>query len=568
MYKLFVQVFVVALFLLPTLLLSHCANRMAPTGGPRDSLTPYIISSIPANQSTNYNGDIVVVEFNEWIREKQLRQQLLITPPTKEYTSRVVRTRIEIRFNNPLEENTTYSLNFREGIEDITEGNTAVLDTISKKPLKIAFSTGDIIDSLSVSGQIYDRLTNENLEKILISLYNVDDTLSFDKDTPYYFTISDAEGNFAIDNIKAGTYRVYAIQDENLDLIYQASEGIDFFPEPIQLGDSVFNLQEVELKIALEDHAPPELLRSRAEGRYYDLAFDEPIGQITAQTIPSDTLAYTDSLTYQIQSDPKIVRFYNLQAVYDSIPIQIIAEDTLSNQLIDTLKIAFLELNQDNLSRRAQRNANQKSRFNAQISFVDKTKQDSRTGINYLFTKPVKRVDFSRFSYLPDQDSTRLGPLFVDSLTSFSWNKSRTLLSIKRETDFEQGIQISTDSLTFISIEDDTLLAQTASYVVKDPGQFGSIYGTIATSEPHYIVQLLDSRKQVINQVIDQKNYEFAFLPAGNYEIRIILDRNQNGKWDNSDVKNNIPAEEILFRVLPNEGRLREKWDIEAIITF
>ena len=119
---------IIFLFLIQ-ILFTQCANRIAPTGGPKDSIPPTVTRSIPANQSLNYTGNVIVIEFNEWIKEKNFRQELLITPPTNEYTHKITKTRVEINFKNPLLENTTYSLNFRGGVIDITEGNIARNDT-------------------------------------------------------------------------------------------------------------------------------------------------------------------------------------------------------------------------------------------------------------------------------------------------------------------------------------------------------------------------------------------------------------------------------------------------------
>src|SRR5690606_40710782 len=59
---------------------SRCAQRTSPTGGPRDTIPPTLINVVPANQTTGYQGQRIVLTFDEDVRLNNPRQQLLITP--------------------------------------------------------------------------------------------------------------------------------------------------------------------------------------------------------------------------------------------------------------------------------------------------------------------------------------------------------------------------------------------------------------------------------------------------------------------------------------------------------
>ncbi len=541
-----------------SLSLQNCANRISPSGGPRDTLAPYVTQSIPPDQSLNYRGSVVVITFNEWIKDNQLRKQLLITPPTEEVDFKVVRNRFELEFEEALQENTTYSLNFRDGLVDITEGNVALLDTLTRKNLKIAFSTGSIIDSMFIKGQLKSRLVNEPIGGAIIALYKTEDTLSYEEDKPYYYTISDEEGRFALENIQADTYELFAFQDRNRDLVYQEPEAIDFVDSTVTLiGDQGF-INNLELFLTSEDHQGPKLLRQSPVNKYYELGFDEGLADI--EVIIDTNL--NDSLVYDIVNDGNTLRFYNPLDIYDSIPLHFTAYDSIGNTRADTIKIAFLDLGD-------KKRRSVSVPFQVEIQSLRDRGIEKQLEIDFKFSKPVKWFDPNSLYMLPDQDSTLLAPLLPeDSTQYYRWNKYRTRLEIRRPIQLKENVRIIADSLTFISIEQDTAAKASRRFSLKDPNSYGTIYGEVQTDEPHYILELIDSRTRVIGRVVDQAKFDFTYLPAGEYRMRVIIDRNGNGKWDASDVSIREKAEKILFPVLPNAGKIREKWDIVATIRF
>ena len=133
--------------------LTSCAAVNAPEGGPRDQKNPQLVSTTPADRTTNFSGQTITLEFDEDIRPKDLNKELIITPNTgNAYNVKNDRQKIILEFSKPLDENTTYLLSFNKGIEDITEGNKASAVTL-------AFSTGNQLDSASVSGKVLDYVT-------------------------------------------------------------------------------------------------------------------------------------------------------------------------------------------------------------------------------------------------------------------------------------------------------------------------------------------------------------------------------------------------------------------------
>src|SRR5690349_16984194 len=97
-----------------------CANMIPPSGGPRDSLPPVLMSANPKDSTKNFAGKKIVFQFDEFVEVDNPRENLLVSPvpkidPTVEYRLRTVTVTIK----DTLQENVTYSLDFGNAIRDI-----------------------------------------------------------------------------------------------------------------------------------------------------------------------------------------------------------------------------------------------------------------------------------------------------------------------------------------------------------------------------------------------------------------------------------------------------------------
>lgn len=186
-----------------------CANMAAPQGGPRDSLPPLLVEVRPADSMRHFNGKKIVFEFNEYIAPPDnIQENLLVSPIPKlapTVTSKLRTMTVVIR--DTLEANTTYSLNFGNAIKDINEGNVL-------RNFTYIFSTGDSIDSLSISGKVIIAETGKTDSTLIAVLHpNLADSAVI-KERPRYMAKLDKEGHFAFHNLPHGTYALYAFKDE------------------------------------------------------------------------------------------------------------------------------------------------------------------------------------------------------------------------------------------------------------------------------------------------------------------------------------------------------------------
>ena len=184
------------------------------------------------------------IYFDEYVKLKDVNSQLIISPPLKNSPAisplGSPSKKITIKLSDTLQENTTYTFNFAQSIIDNTEGN--ILDNF-----KYIFSTGDYIDSLKVKGEVKDAFDLEMLENPTIMLYPVSETYKDSviyKEKPTYVGSTIDSLNWEITNIKAGTYRLIALNDARKNYIFNPKEDrIGFYSDLISIpGDSIFDL--------------------------------------------------------------------------------------------------------------------------------------------------------------------------------------------------------------------------------------------------------------------------------------------------------------------------------------
>ena len=190
---------------------SSCAStKAAPSGGPKDTIPPTVLEVYPPEGAVNFplqKGEITIT-FNEYVQIKDANKNILLSPPQKKpVKARIKKKGIVVEFQEPLDTNTTYSLNFGNSIADNNEGN--ILGGFS-----YSFSTGNVVDSMMLSGTVVDAVTLFPIENATIALYrNNTDSIAMTT-LPAAVARSDKWGYFTVKNIKPIPYTVFAFSDE------------------------------------------------------------------------------------------------------------------------------------------------------------------------------------------------------------------------------------------------------------------------------------------------------------------------------------------------------------------
>lgn len=224
--------FLFALFFATTLL--RCASAGAPQGGPRDSLPPTFLNSDPIPYSKNFNGKRVTLTFNEYVQLKDQNKLFFMSPPAQKKPLLSIKGKqVLVDFQEPLDSNATYRLDFGSSIVDNNEGNK--LDNFS-----VVFATGDVLDTLIMAGQVLDAFSRDTIVGAFMFFFDksadsmVQDSTMYKARAEALFR-SDSSGYFIADILKDKDYRLYALADENTNQLYEA--GID----KIGFFDTVFN---------------------------------------------------------------------------------------------------------------------------------------------------------------------------------------------------------------------------------------------------------------------------------------------------------------------------------------
>ena len=210
---------------------SGCANPIAPSGGPRDSIPPLLVAVTPKDSALDFKEKRVTFTFNEFVQIDNVHDNLIVSPlPKSEPVIESKLRTVSIRIRDTLEENTTYSYNFGNAIKDINEGNVL-------KNFTYVFSTGRYIDSLELTGRVLMAQTGKADSTMIVMLHRSSDDSAVVKIKPRFIARLDSTGRYHFRNLPAGTFRLYALKDEGGQRRYTSkSQAFAFADNPIITG--------------------------------------------------------------------------------------------------------------------------------------------------------------------------------------------------------------------------------------------------------------------------------------------------------------------------------------------
>lgn len=557
------------------LFLVSCARQSSPTGGPKDTIPPVLIRAIPPHESVNFKAGEIELHFSEDVILNAPKEQLIVTPTIgKDYKISYRRNTVKLELEEPLKDSTTYTFNFRESIQDITEKNPV-------RNLQLAYSTGTYIDSLSIQGTVYEILTGKPVKEATVALHTENDTFNIFEHPASYFTISDDQGKFRISNLKPDNYFVYAFEDQNRNLIVNSrTESYGFLPEYQYLIEHMENLS---LGLVRLDAGPLKLTSARPYNTYFNIRTTKNLRTFTITAADSSDLSYTFGET------PASIRLYKTTDK-DSLQIHLIAVDSIDNAIDTTLYAKYL-------TREVTPEPFQMSMTSS--SLLGHTGQLQAV---IQFSKPLKEIDFDSIYFQ------------VDSLTriafepqDLTWDELKRTLTVDKKMDKalflngEETRQASRSSrrpavpapapapdkqipvlnelhfrpTAFISIEQDSSATLVENIPPKKEQDLSVIHIGIQTEEESYIVELLDNNYNVVRQVKNTPAIRFDNITPGDYQIRLIIDKNQNGRWDPGNYFTGTPPEPVVYYRSPDQTTIikgvKANWVIgedEMFITY
>ena len=516
----------------------QCARRGTPSGGPKDETPPVLIRAIPDDMTTNFEPQNIRLYFDEFIRLNDVQNQLIVSPPLK--NTPIVspqggtRKYVEIELKDTLEENTTYTLNFGQSIVDNNENNPNPF-------LSYVFSTGDYIDSLTLSGSVRDAFNRDADNFISIMLYEVDTSFTDStiyKKLPNYITNTlDSATVFELRNLKEGLYSLVAIKDEGKNNLFdQRTDKIAFLAEAIQIPtDSVFELtlfSEIpEFSVAQPSYAAA----NRIIFGYSGIADSMVIRTLTQ--LP-DTVA----TKYSKEPEKDTINLWFTPFEADSIVFEI---SNPVKDYIDTFTVKTRKLAVDSLVLSAS--------HRGKINFDDQFYLQSNI--------PLKEIDTSRIGIL-NRDS-----MAVDFTTELDLENNKILIDFEKEPNESYRVDVLPEFITdlFEQVND------TMQYrlLTGSPADFGNLRLNLVGEVVYPIILQLTTEKGITVREIIADNpmlFEFNNIDPGNYLIRLILDQNGNGIWDTGSYLEKVQPEKVIY--YPQSIEVRANWELEQTFTI
>jgi len=560
---------------------TSCANQIALTGGPKDTIPPVLINSVPLNQSLDYNDQSIFLEFDERIKTDNIKDQLIITPLTEaEYEYTLKKNTIKLTFDQPFIDSTTYTFNFRESIQDITESNPT-------KDNKLTFSTGDYIDSMSIEGYVKELLTYDTLEEVIVGLYRSNDTVTIFNGSPYYFTEVNEEGYYLIENIKNGNYLLYAFKDENKNLELETNKELYAFAKDtiaLDTGRTQKNLDLIHL-----DLSEFKMMTAISSGKYFEINFNKYLVDYQINPIQNEHQFLTNK-----SKENKSIRFYNNFNEEDSLQISFTAVDSINNVIQDTVYVKFTE---------SRRNPDE---FTMAIKPKNNSSIQTKLQAELTFNKPI--ISYTLDSFFIQYDTTIITSI---SDSTFQWSKFKDQLIFETEIDktlidtieirkqrmaealkdsvinnqansdekrqidskekrdkprLNQGLQLYMGKGTFISADKDTSKVYAFNYKIIEPSDYGTQDIKVESEYNGYTIQLLSEKFEIIDEISNEKEFSFKFIEPGNYRIRVLIDQNDDGKWSPGNMIEQIEPEPVY--IYPEVLVIRADWQTSLTLSF
>ena len=583
--------FTASIFILFLIVIS-CAKPVAPTGGPKDEIPPKFIGSNPVNRARNFNANRVDLAFDEFVVLKELNKQLLTSPPMK--GKLVVKPRgkgVRINFakDEVLVENTTYTIYFGDAIVDLHENNPL-------PNFQYVFATGKDIDSLSIRGKVLSAEYLMPSVGVYVCLYlDNNDTLSLDemplKVRPYYVAKTNEKGIFEINNIRNERYLIFAVQDVNAnyfkdmpnesiafsDAMILPGEVFDFIPDTIPIDTTNVKLMDslwanYAIPVTKESHTlllyePQDsvqrvLKKSLEDNSRMHFEFKYPLKKaIKIDVLDVDSISEKSVFMEEYSANMDSLDLWFLKPFADTIRMSIVV-DTLKADTIEVLLNAQPEKPikstgrgkpvQESKTVKAQTIAHSDN-FKPEFPYFSKGK--------ITFKTPIITANFENCRLLEDSLAVPFKIRFTDKvqrklLIDYPWKEGARYR-------FEIPDQAFTD---IYGIKNDSVVAK---FKTTEESNYGELILQVTLpidSNSSWIVQLIkgvEEKEQIISHASIQKSgvVVFSHLKADKYRIKILEDKDNNGRWSSGNYALKRLPEKVFY--FPTIIEMKAGWKVE-----
>ena len=593
------------------LILYACASTGTPDGGPYDETPPKFVRATPDPNSTGNTRKKIAIEFDEFIKIENAAEKVIISPPQTEMPEvKASGKRVLVEFFDTLRANTTYTIDFGDAIVDNNESNPM-------GNFAYAFSTGETIDTMEVSGTVLNAQDLEPIKGIQVGLHkNLNDT-AFTKFPFDRISRTDSRGRFSIKGVAPGKYRIYALKDGNQNYLFDSKTEIIAYSdsliipsmEPATRQDTTWNAidtlkidtvktvhythfmpDDIILRAFKEETTMQYLAKSEREqlnrfSLYFSakadtlptvtgLDFDDKDAFIIEPSLNNDTIRYWIKDTVLCERDTLTLQLDYLYT--DTLGNLVPKRDTLymMNKLSKEKRLAMAKEEMEKKEKEMKKKRKKGDTLNVVETVFFKMNVDAPSSMDInrniciSFEEPVQSIDTAA--------------IHVDVKVDTLWNEERFIFVsdsvVPRRyyilSDWKPGneYRLRIDSTAIKSIYGLHTNKVENTVKIKTLEEYGTLYLNIKGVEGNAIVQLLNSSDAVVRQqkLKENNTCDFYFLqPNTKYYIRMYIDSNNNGKWDTGVYDKKIQPEEVYY--FPKVWEMKanfefeEDWDVKSV---
>lgn len=600
------------LLLASLLVLMACASMGTPDGGPYDEEPPILVEAKPAVGAINVKTGKITLDFNENIKLVNAFEKVIVSPPQVEMPEiKYSAKRVTVELMDTLIPNVTYSIDFGDAIVDNNEGNPY-------EDFAYYFSTGDVVDTLAVSGTVLNAEDLEPIKGIVVGLHSCLDDSAFTKLPFERVSRTDSKGRFVIKGIAPGNYRIYALSDVNGNNLFdQKSEVLAFMDTSVSpfatsairhdtiWRDSVtidtinhvsytrFQPDDIVLRAFKEDFYSQYLVKSPRDSHnkmalYFAAAnedlpliegfnFDET-DYILENSIKNDTLTlwFKDSTIYRADT----LSFRVTYNIADSLGNMVAKSDTVyapsrrTWQKVMAMQQEKFEKDRKEFLKKAKRSDDYDE--NNPPEYVPPTKElkvrssgsssmDVNSTLFFSFDEPLASLDTLGI-HLSKKVDTLWMP--IDYVLRSDRNIKR--YNLYAEWRPKETYLIEIDSATFKGLYGGVSNKFSQEMTFRSLEEYAVLYLDIAGTGDDAYVQLLNKSGTVVQTERTQKNQcAFYFVKPGMYYLRLFVDENDNGKWDTGEFEKGKQPEKVYYYDRALELRAlfeysQDDWDINS----
>jgi Bacterial Ig-like domain len=545
-------------------MLSDCAGQRPPEGGPVDTVPPEIVSVYPLPNTTHFTGKRFRLEFSKYVDRRSVEESIFISPPVGELQFDWSGTEVEAEFRKPLRKNTTYVVTVGTDVVDIHNKNRMA------KSFSLAFSTGDIIDKGKIEGKVYDIKP----EGIMIFAYRLND---MNRDTlnpmtlkPDYITQTGTDGDYRLQYLAFGIYRVFAVRDEYRNLLYDPEiDAMSTAVGDIQLDDTDSVRTDLNFQLGVEDTTAPRLVEAVAnDNRHVVVTFSEPIAMTS---IPGAAIAVTDTTMARSLT----VRTFFLHLNKPSV-LTLVTDPQEKDSIYDVSVRGVKDLAGHLINSRAFSKTFEGSgvRDTTLPRIIFSSLNDTIGGapldkpIRFDFDDALDSASLDSGMHLMNKDSTEV-PATIEWIdpASFQFVPQKPL---KPNTEYSVWLK-----LNILKDYDGNHLAKDSTKIIKfttiDPDKLSSIEGTVldpdTTLVNRYIVvaRNITTRTQTV-QIVTRRGKTFLIpqLSEGRYKVEAFQDDKNTGEYFSGKPFPFLPSER--FAVYADTIKIRARWPVDGLV--